>query len=85
MLTKLEVVDYCYHFGDKGEAPNQGQDQRKHYVCWHTHILKLPDTTVTKKNKLMLKSFITASKHNVDDKDNELPLDHMVTPKKAIP
>lgn len=55
------------------------------YVSRHTHILRLPDTTVTKKNKLLLKSSAATTKHNVDDRDNELPLDYAVKPKKVAP
>ena len=62
--------------------PRVGSEERERYVSWHTHILRLPDTTVTKKNKLLLESSVATPKYNVDDKDNELPLDYMVTPKK---
>lgn len=72
-------------WGD-GEAPSQGQDQRKgRGRSQQTHILRLPDTTVTKKNKFLPKSSVATPKYNADDKDNELPLDYMVTPKKVTP
>lgn len=84
-LAKLGQETMIIIWGD-GEAPSQGQDQRKgRGMSQHTHILRLPDTTVTKKNKFLPKSSVATPKYNADDKDNELPLDYMVTPKKVTP
>lgn len=65
--------------------PRVGSEEMERYVSRHTHILRLPDTAVTKKNKLLLRSSAATTKYNVDDRDNELPLDYMVKPKKVTP
>lgn len=71
--------------GWESSKPRAESEETERYVSRHTHILRLPDTTVTKKNKLLLKSSVATPKYDMDDKDNELPLDYMVTPKKVTP
>lgn len=74
-------------WGGMGKLHTKGRIRGNREVCLtqHNHILRLPATTVTKKNKFLYKSSVTTPKYDMDDKDNQLPLDNTVTPKKVTP
>lgn len=67
-----------------GKLQAKGRIRGNGEVCLSAH--PHPEATwqtVTKKNKLLLKSSVATPKYDMDDKDNELPLDYMVTPNKS--
>lgn len=84
-LGQGQELSPIYWGGWGRPMPRVGSEEMERYVSRHTHILRLPDTAVTKKNKLLLRSSAATTKYNVDDRDNELPLDYMVKPKKVTP